>query len=236
MKALAASSLALAMIVAAGSANANDYYDTQGYDSQGYDSQAYDGQGYDNQGYDNAYADDASYPRYTTGQDPAYDMARVLSVEPIVERGAPRQRQECWNEPVTYAQQYPQRTSGGGAVLGAIIGGLIGNAVVDDDRHYHRGRYGRGYYHEDNDEAVATVAGAVIGGAIGNGIERSNQRNVAYRTQQVQRCRLVADGPGDEYVSGYVVNYEYGGRQYQTTTDYHPGNELRVRVQVTPEG
>lgn len=231
MKALAVSSLALAMIVAAGSANANDY-DDQGYDSQGYDSQ-----GYDSQGYDDAYASDASYPRYAADQDPAYDMARVLSVEPIVERGAPRQRQECWNEPVRYAQQYPpQRTSGGGAVLGAIIGGLIGNAVADDDRHYHGGRHGRGHYHEDNDEAVATVAGAVIGGAIGNGIERSNQRNVAYRTQEVQRCRMVADGPGDEYVSGYVVNYEYGGRQYQTTTDYHPGNELRVRVQVTPEG
>ena len=229
MKALAVSCLALALSVASGQTKAQQYYDDQGYDD--------------------AYANDASYPGYSGdpgyadnqtyagNQGPASDMARVLSVEPIVERGAPRQREECWNEPVSYAQNYPpQRTSGGGAVLGAIIGGLIGNAVADDDRYYHRGRHGRGHYHRDNDEAVATVAGAVIGGAIGNGIERSNQRNVAYRTQEVRRCRIVADGPGDEYVSGYVVNYEYAGRQYQTTTDYHPGDQIRVRVQVTPEG
>lgn len=217
MNALAVSSLALALIVAAGSANANDYYDPRGYDD--------------------AYGRETSYPGYTGDPGPAHDVARVLSVEPIVQRGAPRQREQCWTEPVTYAQNPPPpRTSGGGAVIGAIIGGLIGNAVADDDRHYHRGRYGRRYYYEDNDKAVATVAGAVIGGAIGNGIERSNQRNVAYRTQEVRRCRIVADGPGDEYVSGYVVNYEYAGRQYQTTTDYHPGDQIRVRVQVTPEG
>ena len=189
-------------------------------------------------GYNDPYATDTRYPDAGyDDQGPATDFARVLSVEPMVERGAPLQREQCWNEPVTYAQNPPpRRTSGGGAVIGAIIGGLIGNAVADDDRYYHRGRYGRGHYHRDNDEAVATVAGAVIGGAIGNGIERHNTQQVAYRTQEVRRCRVVADGPAEEVVTGYLVNYEYAGRQYQTTTDYHPGDQIRVRVQVTPDG
>ena len=217
MKALAVSSLALALAFAAGSANANDYYDA----NRGYD----DGYGYD------TYSD----------QGPAYDVARVLSVDPIVEPGEPVNRRECWREPApSYARDYrsdpgydprydrgPRRTSGGGAVLGAIVGGVLGNSVGSGD-----GRQ------------AATVAGAVIGGAIGHNIERNGQRRddryyrqqAAYGPAEVERCRVVTDYRSEERVVGYRVAYEYAGRTYQTVTDYHPGSELRVRVQVTPEG
>jgi uncharacterized protein YcfJ len=221
MKALAVSSLALALAFAAGSANANDYYDA----NRGYD---------DGYGYESGYAGD---------QGPAYDLARVLSVDPIVEPGQPVNRQECWREPApSYARdyrhdprydRYQRRPSGGGAVLGAIVGGVLGNSVGNGD-----GRQ------------AATVAGAVIGGAIGHNIERNGQRRDAYGHRddryyghdagygqaEVQRCRVVTDYRSEERVVGYRVAYEYAGRTYQTVTDYHPGSEIRVRVDVTPEG
>jgi uncharacterized protein YcfJ len=239
MKRFGVSALLLAM-AAASSAQA------QVYDGRGY--------GYDD-GYDNGqYQDDQydQYDQYAGRQYPGdqyqdagvhdggqYDVARVLSVEPMVERGAqPVRRQECWNEQAPgyahgYGDRYPQpRTTGGGAVIGAIVGGALGNTVGHGD-----------------DRQVATVLGAVLGGAIGNGIERSNVRrqdayygngngayNDQYAARGVQRCRVVADQHVEEHVVGYRVNYEYAGRQYQTVTDYHPGSEMRVRVEVVPEG
>lgn len=221
MKALAVSSLALALAFVAGSANANDYYDA-------------------NRGYNGGYGYDAGY----SDQGPAYDMARVLSVDPIVEPGQPVNRQECWREPAqTYARDYrhdprydrrQRRSNGGGAVIGAIVGGVLGNSVGSGD-----GRQ------------AATVAGAVIGGAIGHNIERNGQRraegygyrderpyghDARYGQAEVQRCRVVTDYRSEERVVGYRVAYEYAGRTYQTVTDYHPGSEIRVRVDVTPEG
>lgn len=211
MKALAVSSLALALAVAAGSANANDYYDDRGYE----------------QAYDQGYRQDASYQGYAD-QGPAYDMARVLSVDPIVEPGQPVNRRECWREPApTYANSYRPATQprGGGAVLGAIVGGVLGNSVGDGD-----GRQ------------AATVVGAVVGGMVGNNMERnSRERQAQYYSQnaqynEVERCRVVTDYQTEERVVGYRVAYDYAGRTYQTVTDYHPGSEIRVRVQVTPEG
>jgi uncharacterized protein YcfJ len=167
---------------------------------------------------------------------PAYDMARVLSVDPIVEPSQPVARQQCWSEPSpSYAYRggaYPNayrdpyapraQTSGGGALIGAIAGGVLGNSVGDGD--------GR---------KAATVIGAVLGGTIGNNIERNGSyRNQAagYPQPQVQRCRTVTSQVRDERVLGYRVGYEYAGRRYETMTDYHPGSEIRVRVDVSPAG
>lgn len=52
------------------------------------------------------------------------------------------------------------RTSGGGAILGAIVGGALGNQVGKGD--------GR---------KAATVVGAVAGGIAGNEIEKRNKRD-----------------------------------------------------------
>ncbi len=178
---------------------------------------------------------------YGGQQPPAYDMARVVSVDPIVQPTQPVNQQQCWSEPApSYAYQdrgYPNgardpryaprgQTTGGGALIGAIAGGVLGNSVGDGD--------GR---------KAATVIGAVLGGTIGNNIERNGRyRNDPYRAQaasypqQVQRCRTVASQVRDERVVGYRVGYEYAGRRYETMTDYHPGSEIRVRVDVSPAG
>ena len=39
----------------------------------------------------------------------------------------------------------------------------------------------------------------------------------------------------DERLSGYDVTYEYANRTYHTRTNYHPGDRIRVRVDVRPE-
>ncbi len=36
-------------------------------------------------------------------------------------------------------------------------------------------------------------------------------------------------------VTGYRVTFEYNGQEYNTVTDYHPGNNIRVRVNVTAD-
>ena len=226
--------LVAALGVAAAGAQAQDYYDDRGGyydDGYAYDAQ-YDAQ-YDDR-YDDRYVDARAGYAYGAGsQGPAYDMARVIAVDPMIERMQPVQREECWTEPpqgyARYDDRYGRpgqpRTTGGGAVVGALVGGALGNTV------------GRG-----DGRRAATVLGAVIGGAIGNDVERSNLRNQdAYYgrggyQQPVSRCRVVTDQPGDDRVVGYRVSYEYAGRTYETTTDYHPGSTIRVRVDVTPEG
>ena len=258
MKRFAVRSLAFALALAGGTVAAQDYYDDRypAYDD-GYaarDDRYYGDDDY--YGQDDAYATQASagyysqpsaYPDprvsvsgygYGGQQAPAYDMARVVSVDPIVEPGQPEVRQQCWSEPApAYAYSnrgYPNdpryaargQTTGGGALIGAIAGGVLGNSVGDGD--------GR---------KAATVIGAVLGGTIGNNIERNGRyRNDPYRQQaaaypqQVQRCRTVTTQVRDERVVGYRVGYEYAGRRYETMTDYHPGSEIRVRVDVSPAG
>ncbi|PZO08664.1 MAG: hypothetical protein DCF27_07950 [Lysobacteraceae bacterium] len=246
MKRFAVRSLAFALALAAGTVAAQDYYDDRGpiYDDgyagqdDGYYGDDSNDYGQPDDGYYNqptAYADPrGNYAGYGANQAPAYDVARVVSVDPIVQPGQPVTRQQCWNEPApSYAYQdrrdprYTRRTqtSGGGALLGAIAGGVLGNTVGDGD--------GR---------RAATVIGAVLGGSIGNNIERNGNDSYAYRPQSVgyardvQRCRVVTSRDRDERVVGYRVGYEYAGRRYQTVTDYHPGSEIRVRVDVSPAG
>ena len=185
----------------------------------------------------------------------------MLRVEPIVSRGGTVSRRECvggYDDRYAYGgygnDPYRQRarSSGAGALIGAVIGGALGNAVADDDR---RSRFG--YRTSSGQRTAATVIGAVVGGAIGNGIERSTaaQRDgrygdpryggQGYYGQPAADCRTVGGyddyGRYDDYdrggrVDGYRVTYEYAGRRYETVTDYHPGDRLRVRVDVRPEG
>lgn len=231
MKRFAFAPIALVLSAAAlpAAAQHHDYYDAR-YDDEAAYAEAYrDG-----------YYVPARNPHYRDASDgygaasgaPVYDEAVVLGVDPIVERGRPVLRRQCWREPApAYARHDPYarpHTRGNGAVLGAIVGGVLGNSVGSGD-----GRQ------------AATAVGAVVGGMVGNSMERqARERDAAYRdahyrdrgVAEAERCRTVRVAGGDSRVVGYRVAYEYAGRTFETITDYHPGSTLRVRVDVTPEG
>lgn len=156
-----------------------------------------------------------------------YDYADVLSVDPIVETvSEPVERQVCRREPVqTYEPRYAyqdrrHRDPTGATVLGAIIGGALGNTV------------GRG-----DGRRAATIAGAVMGGAIGHDNARRGryvETGGSYRTHYEDVCSIETDYQQDERVVGYDVTYRYNGRVYHTQTDHHPGDRIRVEVAVSP--
>lgn len=156
---------------------------------------------------------------------PEYDLARVVSVDPIIDYvDEPVSREVCWNEPVArYEPEYRyesrrHRDRSGATLLGALIGGALGNTVGHGD--------GR---------RAATIAGAVIGGAIAHDqAHRPRYRDVGgrYVRDQEQRCETRTDYQRQERVVGYDVSYDYRGRIYHTRTDHHPGDSIRVEVQV----
>jgi uncharacterized protein YcfJ len=187
------------------------------------------------------------YDRYADS-GPRWDTARVVNVDPILAPAQPTYRQECWQEPVRYVTSEPaygygrgyrgERRGGvgpaTGQVLGGIVGAAIGNQIGDGD--------GR---------RAATVAGALLGGAIARDSYRNrghedrygyggyDDRRYEVQREQVryeQRCRSVEDYRQDDRVVGYRVTYDYNGIVGTTQTSYHPGNTLRVRVDITPEG
>ena len=226
MNRLALTTLALAL-TAAGSASA--FQDSYGNSNDGYrdNNGVYHGP-------DSHYYNDGS-----RSSGPRSDYAQVLHVERVGDRYGNRYgsnlRQQCWNEQTNdYEDGYYRDGSGrlyrgdghnnaGGTLLGAIIGGALGNQVGKGD--------GR---------KAATIGGAVIGGAIGNNVARNNDRNDNYDQYRdnsgvVRRCRTVSDNSGYQGASGYNVTYRYGGQTYRSMLNYNPGRTMRVTVDVRPQ-
>lgn len=139
--------------------------------------------------------------------------ADVLRVDPIYERVQARApREVCEDIPVERRAEGGNRAAG--TVLGAIVGGVLGNTVGKGD--------GR---------KAATVAGAVIGGAVGNNVGRGDDR---YYSDVDRHCRMVEDVSDERRVVAYDVQYRYRGDVYMSRMNYDPGDRLRVRVSVEP--
>jgi uncharacterized protein YcfJ len=134
----------------------------------------------------------------------AQEVGKVLSSTPVIQQ-VQVPRQVCNNQVVGGAPP-----TGGGAVVGGVTGGLLGNAISSGS--------GSG-------KAAATALGIVGGALLGNSIEASNNapRNVQRcTTQTFLENRTVA----------YNVRYEYAGREYDVQMPYDPGPT--IRLQVTP--
>jgi uncharacterized protein YcfJ len=138
------------------------------------------------------------------------DWARVRSVTPQYEQ-VNNPQQECRTEYVPVAAP---GSSYAGPVIGGIAGGLLGSTI------------GKG-----SGRVAAAATGAVIGTIIGANVQGS-QAQAAGGTQPVQRCAMV--DRWEQRVTGYQVEYDYGGRSYQTVLPYDPGPTMRVRVSVDP--
>ncbi|MBX3698742.1 MAG: glycine zipper 2TM domain-containing protein [Dokdonella sp.] len=139
--------------------------------------------------------------------------ADVLRVDPVYENVvSERPREECYDTEVE--RRDTRGNNGAGTVIGAIVGGALGNQVGKGD--------GR---------KAATVAGALIGGAIGNNAARRDDR---YYGEPETRCRTVSERYSERRIVGYDVQYRYRGDVFMSHLDYDPGERMRVRVSVSP--
>lgn len=138
-----------------------------------------------------------------TGAAFAREQARVLSAVPVVQQMAIPQ-QVCGDDTVYTGP----RTTGGGALLGTVIGGLAGSAI------------GNG-----GGRVAATAIGAMGGAIVGNQVEANGQPSY----QTVRRCST--ETVYENRTVGYDVTYEYAGRRYTTRTAQHPGQWMDVTVQ-----
>ncbi|GAB3728411.1 glycine zipper 2TM domain-containing protein [Luteimonas pelagia] len=229
--------VALVAATAMGSASAQSYYDQ--YRDRHYD-------GYARDGYGQPYPD-----RYGNSGGAVYDYARVLRVDPVIDSrygygdsrygygGYPASGQNCtYREANTYAGSDPYYSrsygsdpyAGGsqaGATVATVIGGIVG-AAIGSQVGGGSARY------------ATSALGTMVGGMAGRQIYEQNRRD-RYRSGTVRVCDPVPTGgygsypTGDGRVAGYDVTYEYAGRTFRTRTDYHPGDRIRVRVDVRPD-
>ena len=136
----------------------------------------------------------------------ATEVGRVISSQQVVQPvGVPRRI--CSTEPMLM----DTAPTGGGAVAGAVVGGLAGNAV------------GSG-----GGRAIATMLGFLAGSVIGDRIEASQPP----RLFMVEYC-AVHDFTENRTV-GWDVEYEYAGKRYSTRLPNEPGPT--IALDITPAG
>lgn len=117
--------------------------------------------------------------------------------------------------------------SGSGATVATVVGGVIG-AVIGSQVGGGSARY------------ATSAIGSMVGGVAGREVYEQSRRQQVRGPGTVRVCDPVpADGryypANDRAVTAYDVTYEYAGRRYTTRTDHHPGDRIRVRVDVRPE-
>ena len=134
--------------------------------------------------------------------------APVTSVRAVV--GPPEQR--CWMERQQVSEPGRGNANVGGAIAGAVIGGILGHQVGG----------GRG-------RDAATAAGAVGGGVIGANVGRDGSRIV---DRDVQRCETAASGP-PQY---WDVTYNFRGVEHRLQMSAPPGPTIAVNANGEPRG
>ena len=211
-----------------------------------------------------ASAQNAAYEPSSQGSGVRYDYARVLRVDPVFDSRYGSQDssygQRCYDRQtyVSGGEGYESygngsyRTNGSydgdgyydrngnyqsngggtrtGATMATVIGGIVG-AALGSQVGGGSARY-----------ATAAV-GSMVGGMAGRQIyDRAQRQRQPDRVGTVTVCDPVPVGDrygNDQYneraVGAYDVTYEYASQQYTTRTSYHPGDRIRVRVDVRAE-
>ena len=202
-------------------------------------------------------------PRYDDGQyrgggnagnGAVYDYARVVRVDPVIVNGSQGRNERCY-----------ERNDGGyvdgnnGYQAGGYGNNSYGNNGYRNDGYDQRG-YDSGQYRQGSESGrqwatvigglagavlgsrigggdgryLGTAVGTIAGGAAGRAIYEASNRPT-YQRGDVRVCEPTGYGSESERVDGYDVTYEYAGRQYHTHRDYHPGEQIRVRVDVSAD-
>jgi len=141
-----------------------------------------------------------------------YDYARVVNIEPIYKQVKYyKPQQECH-----YERRRVGRSNNTTAVIvGGLLGGALGNKLGNNK----------------SNKRVGAVAGALLGGSIANDVTRGKPR---YHTHDEQICTTTQQVQYHEKITGYNVAYKYRGKTYYTETRHHPGDEIKIAVDIRP--
>ena len=154
----------------------------------------------------------AAANRYNNG---SINYGKVIEVEPIYQSvSIPEERQVCDRRQNNRYNNRNRRDGNhaGRAILGGIIGGAIGN------------RFGSG-----SGRDASTALGVLIGAGIG--ANKGHHHNKRYRSNR-RNCYIETHYREEDRFMGYDVTYDYNGNLYQTQMQEHPGDRVRLRVNV----
>lgn len=160
--------------------------------------------------YENQAPEPLAAPTYDYRRRPSERMyeARVESVREV--RGPPEER--CWTEHQPGSESRRGDANVGGAVAGALIGGVLGHQVGS----------GRG-----ND--VATVGGALAGAAVGSNVGRDGGESYG---RNVRRCESISSGTP----AYWDVTYDFRGTRHRVQMSAPPGATVTVNEAGEPRG
>lgn len=99
------------------------------------------------------------------------------------------------------------------ALFGGLIGGVIGN------------QFGSG-----NGKRAMTMVGAIAGASIASSHRQDDYRPAKHR----KVCDTSYEFEEVEVIEGYEVTYRYLGREFERTSQVHPGERLKLYVTVDP--
>ena len=146
-----------------------------------------------------------------------YVYADVVDVRPLYQAVTVSVPQEsCWEERV--AIQSSRRESKTPVLVSTIVGGAIGNALGNNK----------------SSQRVGAVVDAVLGHSVGRDIVASNRRHEPARYEVVEHCEVSEVYRDEERMVGYQVKYEYAGEIYAIQTENDPGDQIRLRIDITP--
>lgn len=159
-----------------------------------------------------------------------YVTAPVLSVDPIMSQlEVERPTQHCSEQQQTpHLHDYGDRRNRQDrrhrreqrfmpGLIGGLVGGLIGN------------QFGGG-----SGKKFLTVIGALAGSSIANDIARERRHQKTYAEPVRRNCYTTYDRETVEQIDGYHVVYEYAGQQFSKQLDEHPGDQIQIRVALSP--
>ena len=142
------------------------------------------------------------------------DSATVISVEKVYKQyRVDEQYQDC------YIRETLQNGDGSATneIIGAAIGGAIGNQIGDGD---------------GND--IMTLFGAVLGASIANDAEKlANTTNNKVISQEV--CETKVRQKIEKRLSHYLVTVDYAGREVSFNSKNRPYDDV-IKVKVTIDG
>jgi len=142
------------------------------------------------------------------------DYAAVTSVEKVYKQYITEEPyQEC------YIKETLQNAGDGSAtneIIGAILGGAIGNKIAEDS--------------SDTGKDVMTLAGIILGASMANDAEKANSSGQVVVSQEV--CETKVRKSIEKRLSHYLVHINYEGHNLEFTTKKRPYDDV-IKVKVT---